>query len=167
MFLTCHIESRGGLLSHADHEFRYNCIAAACNHDLIACRFGEGLDPQVLDMADKAVATCDLFMSIGTSSVVYPAAGFVKKVVSTWSCSFQSPPSFDPWCPLPLISPCLASIGTTLALPLCAQCVCAMMLHVHVHVARSQLHWSVTPADRNILGSCGTYALHALMTVAA
>ena len=52
---------------------------------LLACRFGEGLDPQVLDMADEAVASCDLFMSIGTSSVVYPAAGFVKKVVSTRS----------------------------------------------------------------------------------
>ncbi len=43
-------------------------------------RFGEGLDPDVLGKAAEALQTCDLFMTIGTSSVVYPAAGFAAQV---------------------------------------------------------------------------------------
>jgi NAD-dependent deacetylase len=38
--------------------------------------FGEALDPHVLDRAAAATG-CDVFLSIGTSSVVYPAAGLV------------------------------------------------------------------------------------------
>ena len=38
--------------------------------------FGEALDPEVLRHAATAT-TCDVFLSIGTSSVVYPAAGLV------------------------------------------------------------------------------------------
>jgi len=37
--------------------------------------FGEMLDPMVLDSAFHAAATCDLMLSVGTSSMVYPAAG--------------------------------------------------------------------------------------------
>ena len=39
--------------------------------------FGESIDRRVLAHCDAAV-TCDVFMSIGTSSVVYPAAGLVQ-----------------------------------------------------------------------------------------
>ncbi|MGB2715411.1 MAG: NAD-dependent deacylase [Vicinamibacterales bacterium] len=38
--------------------------------------FGEALDPDVLRRAAAATA-CDVFLSIGTSSVVYPAAGLL------------------------------------------------------------------------------------------
>lgn len=38
--------------------------------------FGEALSVAALDAAEAAVASCDLFMTVGTSSVVYPAAGF-------------------------------------------------------------------------------------------
>lgn len=38
--------------------------------------FGEALDPDVLRRAAAATA-CDVFLSIGTSSIVYPAAGLV------------------------------------------------------------------------------------------
>ena len=38
--------------------------------------FGESIDPNVLHACDAATA-CDVFLSIGTSSVVYPAAGLV------------------------------------------------------------------------------------------
>ena len=38
--------------------------------------FGEPIDPRVLHACDAAT-TCDAFLSIGTSSVVYPAAGLV------------------------------------------------------------------------------------------
>jgi NAD-dependent deacetylase len=40
--------------------------------------FGEGIDPVVLT-ACAAAASCDVFLSIGTSSVVYPAAGLVHE----------------------------------------------------------------------------------------
>jgi NAD-dependent deacetylase len=39
--------------------------------------FGEGLDPGVLSRATAAAAACDVFLTIGTSAVVYPAAGLV------------------------------------------------------------------------------------------
>lgn len=39
--------------------------------------FGEMLPPQALEAAASAVHSCDLFLSIGTSAVVYPAAGFL------------------------------------------------------------------------------------------
>ncbi len=39
--------------------------------------FGEALDEAVLDAASEAVATCDVFLSVGTSGLVHPAAGFV------------------------------------------------------------------------------------------
>jgi NAD-dependent deacetylase len=38
--------------------------------------FGEALDPIVVRQASEA-AECDLFITIGTSAIVYPAAGFV------------------------------------------------------------------------------------------
>jgi NAD-dependent deacetylase len=38
--------------------------------------FGETLDPAVVRQASKATE-CDLFITIGTSAVVYPAAGFI------------------------------------------------------------------------------------------
>jgi len=40
--------------------------------------FGEMLPPAALDAAERAVSECDVFLSVGTSSVVYPAAGFVR-----------------------------------------------------------------------------------------
>jgi NAD-dependent deacetylase len=40
--------------------------------------FGEMLDPEVLWKTKKALRDCDLFLSIGTSGAVYPAARFVQ-----------------------------------------------------------------------------------------
>lgn len=40
--------------------------------------FGESLDPDVLRRATEACA-CDLFLTIGTSAIVYPAAGLVHE----------------------------------------------------------------------------------------
>lgn len=39
--------------------------------------FGELLDPEILSEAEDATKNADVFFSIGTSSVVYPAAGFI------------------------------------------------------------------------------------------
>ena len=43
--------------------------------------FGESIHPRVLAECDRALH-CDLFLSIGTSSVVYPAAGLVHEARS-------------------------------------------------------------------------------------
>jgi NAD-dependent deacetylase len=43
--------------------------------------FGEALDPAVLDAAVRACA-CDVFLSVGTSSVVYPAASLIHQARS-------------------------------------------------------------------------------------
>jgi NAD-dependent deacetylase len=40
--------------------------------------FGEQLDPAIIDRASELTA-CDLFLTIGTSSLVYPAAGLVHE----------------------------------------------------------------------------------------
>lgn len=40
--------------------------------------FGEGLPPEPWRVAEVAAGECDVFMSIGTSSVVYPAAGLAS-----------------------------------------------------------------------------------------
>lgn len=42
--------------------------------------FGEGLDPGVLAAAERATSGCQLLVVVGTSAVVYPAAGFVPLV---------------------------------------------------------------------------------------
>ena len=39
--------------------------------------FGESLDPDDVDRASEATA-CDVFLAVGTSAVVYPAAGFAR-----------------------------------------------------------------------------------------
>ena len=51
-----------------------NCEAAALRPDIVF--FGEM--PYRMDAIEAAVAACDLFVSIGTSGAVYPAAGFVQ-----------------------------------------------------------------------------------------
>lgn len=51
-----------------------DCGAAALRPDIVF--FGEM--PYRMDTIDRALATCDLFVSIGTSGAVYPAAGFVQ-----------------------------------------------------------------------------------------
>lgn len=50
------------------------CSAAALRPDIVF--FGEM--PYAMDRIEAALATCDLFVSIGTSGAVYPAAGFVQ-----------------------------------------------------------------------------------------
>ncbi len=40
--------------------------------------FGEALPIDALQAAGETAATCDMFFSVGTSAVVYPAAGFVE-----------------------------------------------------------------------------------------
>ena len=44
--------------------------------------FGEAIPADALDRAFAAVADCDLFFSVGTSSLVYPAAGLAEQALA-------------------------------------------------------------------------------------
>jgi NAD-dependent deacetylase len=64
-----------------DDTVPYPEIPPCCPHcgDLIrpgVVWFGEALDPAIVDRA-HAAADCDVFITVGTSAVVYPAAGFI------------------------------------------------------------------------------------------
>lgn len=39
--------------------------------------FGQALDPEVIARAERAALACDVFMAVGSSLGVYPAAGLV------------------------------------------------------------------------------------------
>ena len=58
--------------------------------------FGQALDPDVLQRAFEAAADCDLFLAIGSSLTVQPAAGTCGRRRSRpapgWSSSTPSPP---------------------------------------------------------------------------
>ncbi len=51
-----------------------SCTAPALRPDIVW--FGEM--PYRMDEIDRAISQCDLFVSIGTSGAVYPAAGYVR-----------------------------------------------------------------------------------------
>ncbi len=57
--------------------------------------FGETLDPDVLDRAEAA-ADCDVFLTIGTSAVVYPAASFVEQARRNGAFTVEINPEATP-----------------------------------------------------------------------
>lgn len=57
--------------------------------------FGEALDPDVLDRAEAA-ADCDVFLTVGTSSVVYPAASFVEQARRNGAFTVEINPDATP-----------------------------------------------------------------------
>lgn len=74
--LRCHCD---GTLEDIGEKYKsYRC--EKCGHwlrpDIIW--FGDALDQSVINEAVSAIRRCDLFISIGTSGVVYPAAGFPR-----------------------------------------------------------------------------------------
>ncbi len=69
--------------------------------------FGESIDPAVLEMCGRA-AECDLFLSIGTSSLVYPAAGLVHAARAAGAFTVEINPDPTP-------------AGVDLAIPLPAE----------------------------------------------
>ncbi|CAF2721211.1 unnamed protein product [Rotaria sp. Silwood2] len=44
--------------------------------------FGEPLWPDVLKKIDEEIGRCDLFLVVGTSAIVYPAAGYASIVAA-------------------------------------------------------------------------------------
>ena len=67
-------EERGGLFDH----YPPLCGTCAGPRRPGVVWFGEMLPPQSLAAAEDAAGSCDLFLSVGTSSQVYPAAGLVE-----------------------------------------------------------------------------------------
>jgi NAD-dependent deacetylase len=59
--------------------------------------FGENLDPEVLGRAYRAAADCDLFLSVGTSSTVYPAAGLIEQAARSGACVIEVNPEPTPY----------------------------------------------------------------------
>jgi NAD-dependent protein deacetylase/lipoamidase len=57
--------------------------------------FGEMIPPQALERACAAVDTCDVFLSIGTSSQVYPAAGLAEmaQAAGAWLVEVNTQPT--------------------------------------------------------------------------
>lgn len=44
--------------------------------------FGEAIPPEALQRSFSAAGACDLFLSVGTSALVYPAAGLARQAVA-------------------------------------------------------------------------------------
>lgn len=55
--------------------------------------FGETLPAAALRAAFDAMETCDLFLTIGTSAVVYPAAGFIDEAASRGAPTIEINPT--------------------------------------------------------------------------
>jgi NAD-dependent deacetylase len=57
--------------------------------------FGEGIDPEVLERSARAVQ-CDLFLAVGTSAVVYPAAGLIHEARNLGAFTVEVNPDVTP-----------------------------------------------------------------------
>ena len=61
--------------------------------------FGESLDAAVLGRAAEAAAACDVFLDVGTSAVVYPAAGLVVEAKRAGATTIEINPDETPMAP--------------------------------------------------------------------
>jgi NAD-dependent deacetylase len=59
--------------------------------------FGESLDEAVLSRAYEEASACDLFVSVGTSSTVYPAAGLIEVAHRAGACFVEVNPEPTPF----------------------------------------------------------------------
>lgn len=58
--------------------------------------FGEAIPGHALDAANRAAAECDVFLSIGTSSLVWPAAGLAETALQTGARVIEINPDATP-----------------------------------------------------------------------
>lgn len=59
--------------------------------------FGESLPQEVLAQASEDAASCDLFLSVGTSALVYPAAGLIELAHQAGACLIEVNPEPTPF----------------------------------------------------------------------
>lgn len=58
--------------------------------------FGESIPTAAMERSLEALASCDLFMSVGTSSVVYPAAGMAQQAAANGAIIVEINPNATP-----------------------------------------------------------------------
>jgi len=61
--------------------------------------FGDALNPKVIEQAEASIRSCDLFIAIGTSGVVWPSAGFpqLAKAAGATCLEINPEPSEMSW----------------------------------------------------------------------
>lgn len=91
--VRCSVCSFKGRISGVQGDLPPKCekCGALLRPDIVW--FGEM--PYFLDVIQKALAGCDLFMAIGTSGVVYPAAGFLQVAGSCGARTVVVNPDFQ------------------------------------------------------------------------
>ena len=80
--------------------------------------FEEQLDPANVHAADIRTKETDLFLVIGTSGVVYPAAAFaqVAKACGAYVIEFNiDETALSPICDLTVLGPCGETLSATIA----------------------------------------------------
>jgi len=91
---------KGGFRSRYDYE-EYACQEAfRRDYETLRCDcgnwlrpaivwFGDLLDEAVMHLASEMISACDLFISIGTSGTVWPAAGYPALARKTGACCIE------------------------------------------------------------------------------
>ena len=59
--------------------------------------FGESLPEETFEQACEAAASCELFLSVGTSATVYPAAGLIELAHRAGACLIEINPEPTPF----------------------------------------------------------------------
>jgi len=98
--VACRRRCAGAPQPWQDETVPFAALPPRCPHcgDLIrpaVVWFGESLDPVVIDRALDATA-CDLFFTVGTSSVVYPAASLVHDAKARGAFTVEINPEATP-----------------------------------------------------------------------
>ena len=94
--------SREGVLAEpedGDESVPPRCPRCGANLRPDVVWFGEMLPPGALDAASEAARGCDLFLSVGTSSLVYPAAALPYEALETGATLVEINPNATPLTP--------------------------------------------------------------------
>jgi NAD-dependent deacetylase len=59
--------------------------------------FGEALPWDVLEAAERAATACEVFLAVGTSGVVHPAAGLIDAALAVGACVVEINPGRTPY----------------------------------------------------------------------
>jgi NAD-dependent deacetylase len=98
--VSCWKKCHGSPPRWRDDTVPYRQIPPLCPHCGGMIRpgvvwFGESLDPDIVDRA-SAATRCDVFFTIGTSAIVYPAAGFVDMARRNGALTVEINPDATP-----------------------------------------------------------------------
>jgi NAD-dependent deacetylase len=91
---SCSIENR--VIADDDHILVPKCPECGAQLRPGVVWFGESIPETALSASFAAATDCDLFLSVGTSSLVYPAAGLAEIARDTGSISVEVNPNPTP-----------------------------------------------------------------------